>query len=184
MEFDKFVNHLLDESKVFFEQSTRTSDPFSKLSYLHASLLLVMSSLEACINSIVEEIMIGEYKDSYTLLEQSLLLEREIIFNKGHYQLGNGLKISRMIEKIELIYFKFNGKEIDSNEQWIIQLKQSIDFRNKLVHPKEYVNISEKQVHIAIESVVETINVLYLTVYKVKFPVYDLGIQSKIALPD
>lgn len=58
-------------------------------------------------------------------------------------------------------------------------LKQSIDFRNKLVHPKEYIEISEKQVENAINAVLDTMNKLYLVIYKRKFPAYGMGITSK-----
>ena len=85
------------------------------------------------------EILIEPYNNKYELIEQSLLLEKEIVFENGHYKLGNRLKMSRLIEKIEFLICKFSGKEIPSKCEWFNQLKQSIDFRNKLVHPKEYI---------------------------------------------
>ena len=166
MDFDNFVIQLFEEAKSFFEKAKSSTKQDSKDAYLHASLLLVMSSLEACVNSITAEIFIDPYNNKYELIEQSLLLEKEIVFENGHYKLGNRLKMSRLIEKIEFLICKFSGKEIPSTCEWFNQLKQSIDFRNKLVHPKEYIALTEKQVENAMASVLETINELYKAVYK------------------
>lgn len=180
MEFDNFVMQLFDEAKSFFDKAKNASNKVSKEAYLHASLLTVMSSLEACVNSIADEIFIEPYKDNYGLLEQSLLLEKEIIFDKGHYKLGNRLKMSRLTERIELLFYIYTGKDNLSNTTWFQQLKQSIDFRNKLVHPKEYIEITDKQVENAILSVLETINELYKVIYKRPFPQYNFGVTSRI----
>lgn len=182
MDFDSFVIQLFEEAKSFFEKAKCSTEKESKEAYLHSSLLLVMSSLEACVNSIVEEILIEPYKDKYDLLEQSLLLEKEIVFENGHYKLGNKLKMSRITERIEFLIFKFSGKEIPPTTEWFQQLKQSIDFRNKLVHPKEYIMLTEKQVENAMSSVLETINELYKAVYKKAFPSYGFGITSRLTI--
>lgn len=182
MDFDAFITQLIEEAKAFFEKAKTVNDDLAKEAYLHSSLLLVMSSLEACINAIIEEVMIEPYRDKYGVLEQSLLLEKDIKFKNGHYQLGNGLKISRMTERIECLIYKHTGKELNPSESWYVMLKQSIDFRNKLVHPKEYVKITERHVENAIISVLDTMNNLYLAIYKRKFPAYDVGVLSKYDL--
>ena len=179
MDFDNFAVQLFEESKVLFEKAKATSDDFSKDVFLHSSLLLVMSSLEACVNSISEELLIDPYINDYSLLEQSLLLEREIIYKNGRYQLGSSLKMSRLVDKIEYLMVRFLRDKWDVNSTWFVQLKQSIDFRNKLVHPKEYVKITEKQVENAINSVLETMNALFKAIYKKTFPSYSYGLTSR-----
>lgn len=182
MDFDCFVIQLFEESKAFFEKSKVTAEKESREAYLHASLLLIMSSLEACVNSIIEELLIEPYKDEYDLLAQSLLLEKDIIFEKGHYRLGNKLKMSRITERIEFLLFKFSGKEISSTLNWFNQLKQSIDLRNKLVHPKEHIELTEKQVENAMLAVLEAINELYKAIYKRPFPAYSFGTASRLTI--
>ncbi len=181
MDFDSFVIQIFEEAKSFYQKACFTQDNTSKEAYLHSSLLLAMSSLEACVNSISEEILIEPYNENYTILEQSLLLEKEIKFENGQYKLNNRLKMSRIIDRIEFLIYKFSGKEA-KNERWFCQLKQSIDFRNKLVHPKESLSITEKQVENAITSVLETINELYKAIYKKAFPGYNFGITSRIEI--
>jgi len=179
MDFDNFSVQLFEESKTLYEKAKTSSDDLSKDVFLHSSLLLVMSSLEACVNSISEELLIEPYKDDYSLLEQSLLLEKEIIYKNGCYQLGTALKMSRLVDKIEFLMVRLLCDKWDVNATWFVQLKQSIDCRNKLVHPKEYVKITEKQVEIAINSVLDTMNELFKALYKKQFPSYSYGLTSR-----
>lgn len=179
MEFDTFFEELFEQAKYLLEQAKRYTDDKCK-TYLHSSLLMAMSSLEACINAIADELLIDPYKKSYTLLEQSMLLEKDIIFKDGTYQLGNNLKMSRTIDKLELLFTKFLHKKWNPSVNWFNQLKQSIKIRNDLVHPKTVVNITNTQVEIAIKAVLETINELYKALYKRPFPSYSLGLSSKI----
>lgn len=179
MDFDNFAVQLFEEAKTLCEKAKTSSEDLSKDIFLHSSLLLAMSSLEACVNSISEELLIEPYKNEYSLLEQSLLLEKEIVYKKGCYELGTGLKMSRLVEKIEFLMVRFLRDKWDVNTTWFIQLKQSIDYRNKLVHPKEYVKITEKQVENAITSVLETMNALFKAIYKKPFPSYSYGLTSR-----
>ena len=142
MEFDDFTTHLFEEAKCFCDKAKKSDDSFSKETYLHACLLLGMSALEACVNSIIEEITIGAYKNNFSLLEQSILLEKDVRFKNGCYTLSNNLKISRLTDKIEFLFRKYNNSEVDLKADWYMKLKQSIDLRNKLVHPKEKVVIT------------------------------------------
>lgn len=179
LEFDSFINELFEEGKAFFEKGKQTEDESSKRAYFHASLLVAISALEACINSISGELLIDSYKEKYLLHEQALLLEKEVCFDRGEYILGERLKMARITDRIEFLYYKFTGKKLNGSILWYMQLKQSIDLRNKLVHPKEYVTITETTVERALLSVMETVNQLYLIIYKKKFPTYDWGLTAR-----
>lgn len=180
-DFDSFAASLLEESKALLDKAN-TDDAFSKKTYLHASLLISVSALEACINAITDEILIDPYKSNYTVHEQGLLLEKDVRFERGQFLLGNSLKIARMTDRIEFIYQKFSGKTLDGTTKWYSDLKQCIDLRNKLVHPKNHIQINLHQVEQANLAVISTINELYKAVYKRGFPVADRGIISKETL--
>ena len=77
-EFDSFSTQLLEESKALLEKA-KSAEPFTQSAYLHAGLLLTMSALEACLNSMAEELLIEPYGDSYTVYERALLLEKEVV---------------------------------------------------------------------------------------------------------
>lgn len=179
LEFDDFISQLLEESRICYEKAKSVEDGFSQDTFIHSSLLLSISTLESCINAISEELLIEPYKNEYSVHEQALLLEKDVKFDKGEYRLGNGLKISKTSDRIEYLYYKFSGKKLGSTDLWYCNLKQSIDVRNKLVHPKEYVKITLKQAETALLSVIEAMNVLYLLIYKKKLPTYDRGLSSK-----
>lgn len=180
--FDDFISQLLEESRICYEKAKRVEEGFSQDTFIHSSVLLSISTLESCINAISEELLIEPYKNEYSIHEQALLLEKDVKFNKGEYQLGNGLRISRTSDRIEYLFYKFSGKKLGSSDLWYFNLKQSIDVRNKLVHPKEYVRITLKQAETALSSVIEAINVLYLLIYKKKLPTYNRGLSSKLDL--
>lgn len=180
-EFDSFSTQLLEESKAFLEKA-RTTESFIQSAYLHSSLLLAMSALEACINSIVEELLVEPYRDKYSVYEQALLLEKDIKFDRGEYTLGNGLKTSRITDRIEFLYYKYTGKKLSGNYSWYSSLKQSIELRNKLGHPKGHLQLTVNQVEVSVLAVIDTINELYKAIYKKKFPAFDRGIKTKFVI--
>ena len=177
-DFDSFATQLLEEAKALLEKS-KTTDGFTQVTFLHSSLFLGISALEASVNSITEELLIEPYDECYTVYERALLREKEVYFDRGEYVLGKGLKMSRITDRLEFLFFKFSGKKLDGTVQWYFNLKESIGLRNKLVHPKENIELTAKQVEVAILAVVEAINQLYTIVYKRKYPAYDMGIQAK-----
>lgn len=179
-EFSSFIVQLLDESKCFLQKARNEKSTPVCQAFLHASLLIAISSLEACVNSIAEELLREPYVNRYSLLEQSLLLEREIKFKNGQYSIGSSLKMSRLTDRIEFLYFKFGQKKIQPTDEWYCFLKQAIITRNNLVHPKKNTILTIDQIEQALLSVLNTINSLYLVVYRSKFPAYNLGLHSTI----
>ena len=179
--FDAFVFELLEESKSFFETAKRTNDEFSKKAFLNASMLLSISAIEAGINSIIADILIEPYIDHYPTHDQGLLLEKDVKLENGKFVLSNSLKISRLTDRIEYLYSKFSKKPLKQDSEfmkWYTLLKQSIDYRNKLVHPKEGIELTENQIENTLLSVLVVLNKLFLVIYKKKIPVYDLGLNT------
>lgn len=75
---------------------------------------------------------------------------------------------------------KYSMKELSDADLWYMEIKQTIDLRNGLVHPKSVVQVTYTQIEKALWSVLNTVNVLYLAVYKRKVPIYNYGIQAKV----
>ena len=103
-----------------------------------------MSALEAYVNGISLELVEGGFELS--LNEKALISERDIIFNKGTFQLGTKLKMQRLIDRIDFIYCKYSNKPISSQDTWNQNIKQTIKLRNDLVHPKSELTITYSQV--------------------------------------
>ena len=177
-EFDDFAVNLFDEATRFLEKANISKSEEEKEAYLHASILLGMSALEAFLNAIAEELLV---RSDLPLQEQAILAEKEIKFINGKFELGNQLKMYRVIDRIEFLYCKFSGKCITETDLWYQNIKQSISLRNSLVHPKSLVAINEKQANHVLQSVLDTVNQLYLTIYRKGLPFYRKGLQSKLS---
>ena len=176
-EFDEFCTELLEESKRFFEKSKEENDPEAQKAYNNASLLLAICALEAYINGISEEICLAH---GYPLQIKSALLEKEIRLENGEFALSGSLKMSRLIDRIEIIYRKHMQRPISDSEEWWIDLKQGIDYRNRLVHPKDALNISIEMLERVIRAVIGCLTALYKAVYKRKFPKGTATITSSM----
>ncbi|MDP4092805.1 MAG: hypothetical protein Q8920_05520 [Bacillota bacterium] len=180
-DFDEFSIKLFEESKRFLEKAKLEKDNIAQEAFLHASLLISMSALEAHINSISEELINSPDIDIYNVYERALLSEKDVCFEKGKFGVSQKLKIYRISDRIEFLYYKYSGKIVGPSDTWYAELKKSIDLRNKLVHPKSNILLTIVQVENALHAVLNTINQLYLIIYKSGLPIYSLDLQSKFS---
>jgi len=176
--FDEFSNNLLEEAKRFFEKAKSENNSAAINAFLHSSLLLAISSLEAYVNGISDD-----FKDasSFNLYEKGFLLEREISLKNGEFKLENRLKISRLTERIELLFKKFDYTKLDKYAAWWQKLKEGIALRNSLVHPKEFTEINYKQIESTLKAVIDCVNNLFLAIYKKGLPTTNMGLDSKLS---
>jgi len=175
--FDSFSAQLWEEAKRFFEKANLDQPGEAQNAYLHSSILLGMSALEAYINSICEELAISP---KISLHEKSLLKEREIVFDTGEFKLSEKLQIYRLTDRIEFLFFKYSSVKINgSTHQWYADLKTSIKLRNSLVHPKEAVRVTVNNTRILLESINSCLDEVSKCVYHKQFPFVKLGLQSK-----
>jgi hypothetical protein len=175
--FDEFCNALLEESKRFLEKAKGEKEQVNLNPYLHSSLLLSISSLEAFVNGISNDF---EGASSLTVHEKSFLLEKDILFSKGEFKLDDRLKMSRLIERIEFLFKKFDYSKLDKKSRWWQNLKEGISLRNSLVHPKDYSEIKIVQIESTLKSVIECIDRLFKAIYKRGFPYTKMGLDSKL----
>ena len=175
--FDFFGEMLFDEAKLLFEKAQKARFNREKQLYLHSSLLMGMSALEAYINSICEELVNTE-EFNLDLYGKMLLSEKKIELKNGIATLSNQLQMTRLIDKIEYIYCKFSHKKIEQSDKWHDGIHAAINLRNSLVHPKEVVNLNEKQVETALTNILQTVNVIFCAVYKHNVPIFNYRLQS------
>lgn len=178
--FDKYSADLLEEAKRFLElahEKGKVADAIGEQAFLHAALLISISSLEAFIYGISDE-----FKESHALNlhEKAFLSEKEIYFDKGSFKISNTLKMTRLIERIEFLFQKFKPGYLSKDSNWWPQLTVGIKLRNSIVHPKEFSDIKYDNVENTIRSVIECINQLFLAIYKKSFPGFSMGLDSKL----
>jgi hypothetical protein len=173
--FDVFCGQLLEQAKRFNEKAKVERDTEGISAYKNASLVLSICALEAYINGISEEITLAK---GFPIHEKGILLEKEVRLEKGQWSLSNTLKISRLTDKIELLYWRHVKKKLDTTEKWWEALKIGIDIRNKITHPKEEVVIPEELNGKIIEAVIDCISVLYKAIYRRNFPKFKTQVST------
>jgi hypothetical protein len=175
-DIDAFAADLLEESKRFLEKCKSSEDKSARSAYLHASLLLAFSGLEAHINSVADEFV---DRPEINIYDRSILIEKEIRLEMGEVKL-TGLKMYPPTERFMFLYHRLSGKKLDRKAQWWGDLLESTVLRNKLTHPKEPPILTDKNVGRAIESIIAAINALFEAIYKKPLPAANLGLQSKL----
>jgi hypothetical protein len=175
-DIDEFASSLLEEAKRLLEKATETSESEAERAYLHAALLLAFCSLEAHVNSVADEIAA---RPSTPIHSKGVLLEKRVELKKGEFVLQNSPQISRLMDRILLLHQLGPKPNVDS--EWHSRLIIATELRNKLTHPKMVPTLSAASVKKAIESVIETIDKLYVAVYKSRFPAAHRSLDSKLS---
>lgn len=178
-EIDSFAADLFEEAKRFLEKAKETTDPNGRRAYLHAALLLGMSSLEAHLFAVSDEMA---SRSNLSILDQSILLERDYSFEKGVFKLTKNLKMYKLLDRLEFIAHRFAlpGKGLDKNASWWSKLIKGLEARNALVHPKEGHTIDYEQVKDAFEGILGALDAIYLTIYDQHFPALGRKFDSRM----
>jgi hypothetical protein len=174
---DKFSRTLVEEAKRFLEKAKEEVDSEGQTAYLHAALLLGFGALEAHVNSIAEDFLV---RSDLSILDRSLLAEREFRLQNGTFDLIDQLKMYRLEDRIEFLYRRFAGTTIDKTSEWWGGMKTGLILRNKLVHPKESPSINYTSVENALKAILSLIDALYNGIFKTAYPAARRGLQSSM----
>ena len=168
-EIDSFATELFEEAKRFLEKAREVAQTEGERPFLHAALLLGITSLEAHINAIAQEM---SERSGLNILDNSILLEKEFVFDKGHYKLTNKLKMYNLTDRILFIskHFAIKGKQINVDAEWWSKLHQGIDTRNNIIHPKYKHTLTYEQVKSAFEGILGCLDEMYTILYNRPFP--------------
>lgn len=176
-DFDDFATRLLEEAKRFLERAKESNgNKDATDAYLHASLLLSFSALEAHVNAIAEEFAI---RGDLGIHELGVLKEQELRLEDGEFFLGN-LKMYKLEDRYLFLHKRFSGKAVDTKVAWWSQYKIATKLRNKMTHPKEAHVITSKDLELALGAIIEMINELYLAIYKKPLPSHSWGLKTQL----
>lgn len=181
--FDNFCSDLFEEAKRFLEiaiESEKKTPPDEAAIHAnqHACLLIGMCALEAYLNGISEEMCLSELMP---LHEKGILLEKEIRLEKGEFVITNSLKMSRMTDRVELLYKRYKKEELTAEISWWVTLRQGIEARNKITHPKEHVTLTNQFLERVLQAIVDCMSALYRAVYSRDFPKTGLLLASRLS---
>lgn len=175
---DDFSRSLLEEAKRFLEKGREATEPTGVSAYLHAAVMLAFCAFEAHVNAVSDDFLT---RSELTILERSILGEKDYKLDKGEFVLADKLKMYRLEERFEFLHKRFSGKDLDKTASWWTRLKGAINHRNELVHPKQPVNTTVEIAQSALESIIDAIDVLFRAVYCRAFPAKGRGLGSTLS---
>ena len=174
-DIDSFARTLLEEAKRFLEKAADAQDPADKSAFLHAALVIGVCALEAQVNALSQELAL---RDGLSILDQSILLEKDYSLDKGVFNLTAKLKMYRLEDRVVFIFKRFTARAEVNKEVWWGQVKAAIDLRNDIVHPKTVADLSEERVERALSAVLECVNELYQGLFHKPYPGYGRKLAS------
>ena len=178
-EIDEFASSLFEEAKWFLEKAKRSKPDVKKDAYFHAALVIGVSSIEAHINSISEEML---QRNDLDILAKSVLSECEYRLEDGEFVLKENLRMYRLLDRFEFIYNQFGHYKLDKDEPWWGELNQTINLRNDLMHPKEQVSLSYSTIRRALLSILGGLDSIFNCLYGEDYPASGRRLHSNIGL--
>lgn len=174
MSFEAYSNELLTTSKQFLEDAKKSVPEIEKQRMLRAALTHAFFFLEAQLNYLA-----SHFSDSpdFSIIERSLLTERDIAIEKGVFVLTDKPKFFRIEDRIEFLLARFSPDLTKAKGTWFANLKSSIRVRNTLVHPKEAHNVTIEDVEIAILAALDCLSSMYMAIFGKRFPPQALGLH-------
>lgn len=174
MSFESYSNELLTTSKQFLEDAKASAQDIEKQRMLRAALTHNFFFLEAQLNYLA-----SHFADSpeFSIVERSLLTERDIAIEKGVFVLTDKPRFFRLEERIEFLLARFSSNLTTAKGTWFSDLKVSIKVRNRLVHPKEAHTVRVEEVEKAILAALDCISAMYKAIFGKKFPPHALGLH-------
>lgn len=174
VEFDTFSIQLLDEAKRFLEKAIEVDEDGAP--FLRASLVLAISSLESHLNGIAEELA---PRQETSVLDKAVLCERAHILKDGEWQLTSATRFYRIEDRIEFLFRRYSEQDAHGR-MWWSALKEAINARNDLVHPRKVMRLTVVEVERFISSIVDALNELYLAIFRKGHPAHGRGLQSTL----
>jgi hypothetical protein len=173
-DIDEFAALLLDEAKRFLEKFDECPDTQA---YLHAAINLGICALEAHVNAIAEEFLT---RPELSAWDRSVLAEKAVEFSDGEFRATKRLKMYRTEDRLLFLSRRFSLKPIDRSSATWSRLVSAIHLRNELTHPKGPLEIKRDQVAQALRAILDILDYIYTALYKRKYPMRDLGLESSL----
>jgi hypothetical protein len=177
VDVDVFALQLLEEAKRFLEKAATAGTDPERDAYVHASLLLAFAAFEAHINSIAEDFMV---RSDLPIPDRSVLSEKEFQLDEGKWSLTDRLRMYRLEDRLEHLQRTFSTAPLDKSQPYWSHLKEGIHLRNRLTHAKQLEPISPDQAAKAIAAIIQSLDSLYLAIYKRRLPAAARGLSSTL----
>jgi hypothetical protein len=178
-DIDSLASILLEEGKRFLEKAAVATDKTALHAFLHASLCLAFSSLEAHINSIVDDQL---NRTDLSVHTRAYLSERRVDLRKGVFIQQDSLQMQKIDDRIALLWTICSIDEAfdyQSSITWS-HFKEAIKLRNALTHPKEATELTTNTVSRCLTAIIDIIDIAYRRIYGKPLPAKNRGLQSSL----
>lgn len=177
-DFEAYSGELLLSSKQFLNDAQalkHNNQMQQRQRALRASLTHAFFFLEAQLNYLAAHF---SNRPEFSVLEQSLLSEKDISLEKGQFVLTKKTKFFSLQDRIEFLLSHFSPDLAKAKGTWFSDLTLSIDVRNRLVHPKQAHTLEFSEVERAILAVLGCLSALYSAIFGKDFPLAALGLHT------
>lgn len=173
-ESDAFSIKLLDEAKRFLERANESGEPDP---FLHAALVLAFSALESHLNGVADELTI---RQDVTILDEAVLTERSLNLKAGQWELSSDSRFYRLEDRMAYVFKRYADTNVTAYPWWS-DLKEALNARNLLVHPRDVVSISLSEVERFLSAIIEALNDVYMAAFGKGHPAHGRGLQSTLS---
>jgi hypothetical protein len=175
---DEFARELFEDAKNSLKLAKSKSSETAKQRHLRHSLLAAFSFLELQIELISQHF---KESDFFTLHERGIVSQREVVFDRGRFQMTGTARFSRLTDRIHLLQHKFKGSKL-TERPWWQKLVGATDRRNAVAHPREPIVLDERQVEQDLLAVLSCANDLFEIVFAKGLPYASLGVKPKVKI--
>ncbi len=172
---DTFARELFEDAKQSLRQAKATSNDILKQRHLRHALLAAFSFLELQIELISQHF---KGSDFFSVHEQGVLAQKEVIFDKGNFKLKDTARYSRLSDRMLLLQSKFKGSKL-SERSWWGPIISATEKRNAIAHPKGLVTLNETDVDKALLSTLGCANDLFEIVFGKGLTYTSFGLKPK-----
>jgi hypothetical protein len=109
------------------------------------------------------------------------MFERRIGLIDGKFELSEQLQMYRLEDRLLFFGRRFSGEMMDTSARHWGELKNALNIRNDLTHPKVKPEVTIESVQRALAAILETLDILYRRVYRRGYPSLRRGLASNMS---
>ncbi len=119
-------------------------------------------------------------RDDLTILDRSILSEKEFRLEKGEFIVVPTLKIYRLEDRLQFLFHRFGKATCARTLSCWNDFQAALDLRNRIVHPKDKPEVTEALVQRSLASILALLNDLYTALFKKGLPGFGRGLTSSM----
>jgi hypothetical protein len=174
---DEFARELFEDAKQALKQAkSNTTEPL-KQRHLRHSLLTAFSFLELQIELIAQHF---KNSDFFTLHERGVLIQKEVVFDKGVFRLKDVTRYTRLADRMFLLQHKFAGCKL-TERSWWDRLLNSTERRNSVAHPRGPIELDTDETEKDLLAILGCANDLFEIVFHKGLPYAAHGVKPKVS---